>query len=90
MDDVELVQILHTTNNLVEELERLGLFDALVLHDVVEELASISVLHDQVKLLGRLDDLVKLNDIWVSNHFQNMDFPRHSLNVIYILNLVFL
>ena len=46
MHNVELVEVFNTGNDLVEEFERLWLFHSLVLHDVVEELATVSVFHD--------------------------------------------
>lgn len=46
MHDVELVEVFDTSNDLVEEFERLRFFHSLVLHDVVEELAAVGVFHD--------------------------------------------
>ena len=57
MDDAKLVKVFNTSYDLMEEFASLGLFDPLVLHDVVKELASTRILHDQVELLGGLDNL---------------------------------
>ena len=89
MDDVELMEVFNTSDDLVEEFEGLRLLNTLVLHDIVEELTSIRIFHDQIELLWRLNDFVKLDDVWVSNHFENMDFSRNSFNIINILDLVF-
>ena len=90
MDDVELVKVLNSSDDLMKELESLRLFYSLVLDDVIEELSSISILHDQVKLLWRLNDLIQLNNIWVADHLENMNFTSNSLYIVHVLYLVFL
>jgi hypothetical protein len=57
MDDAKLVKVFDACYDLMEELASLGLFDSLVLHDVVKELASTCILHDQVELLRGLNNL---------------------------------
>jgi len=68
MDDVELVEVLDTSDYLVEELDGLRFFDPLVLDDVIEKLSPTCILHDQVQLFRRLDDFIKLDDVWVPDH----------------------
>lgn len=63
------MEVFNSANNLMEELKCLRLFDALVLYDVVKELATVGVLHDQIQLLRRLNNLVELNDVGVPDHF---------------------
>ena len=89
MYDVQFVKIFYSSNDLVKEFEGLRLLNTLVLDDVVEELASIRILHDKIELLWRLNDFVQLDDIGMANHLQNMDFSCNSLNIIDILDLVF-
>ena len=90
MDDVELVEVLNSSDDLMKELESLRLFYSLVLDDVIEELSSISILHDQVKLLWRLNDLIQLDNIWVADHLKNVDFTSDSLDIVHVLYLIFL
>ena len=52
----------------MEKLESLRLLNALILDDIIKEFAAIGILHNQVELLGRLYDLIKLDDVWMSNH----------------------
>ena len=59
-------------------------------HDVVEQLASVAVLHDHVQFLLRFDDFVQLNHVRVPNLLKNLDFPRDTLNVFLIVDLVLL
>ena len=44
------------------------------LDDIIEELTTFHVLHDQEELLWGLYDLVELDNIGVANQFQDMDF----------------
>ena len=84
------MQVLNSCYDLMEEFDGNRLFDSLVLHDVIEQLAATSVLHDQVELLRGLNDLIELDDVRVPDHLQNMDLSRHSFHVVHVLNLVFL
>ena len=90
MHDIKFVEVLDTGNDLVEKLQSLRLLNSLVLHDKVKELTLTRVLHDEVELLGSFDNLIQLDDVWVSNHFEDMNFSCYSLNIVHILNLVFL
>ena len=40
------MQVLHSSDDLMEELAGLCLLDPLVLHNIVEELTSTRILHD--------------------------------------------
>ena len=88
MDDIELVEILDTSDDLMEELASLRLLHSLVGHDIVKQLSTLSVLHDKVQLFRSLDDLVKLDNIWMSDHFQDVNLTSNSLNVMHILYLI--
>ena len=57
MNYPELVQIFNARNYLMKELAGLGFLDSLILNDEVEEFTSTRVLHDQVELFGRFNDL---------------------------------
>ena len=58
--DAQLVQVLHAFEDLVEELGCIDVVHSIVSDNVIEKLASIGVLHYQVKLTFCLDYLVKL------------------------------
>jgi hypothetical protein len=60
-----------------------------VLDDVVKELPTWYVLSDEVELPGCLDDLVELNDIWMTCQFKNFNLPCHSLHINLFNNFVF-
>lgn len=59
-------------------------------YDKIKEFSAVTVFHDHVKLFVSLDNFIKLNHIWMSNFFQDLDFSSDSFNIFLILNLVFL
>jgi len=68
MHDIQLVKILNSCDNLVEKLQGLWLFDSLILDDVIKKFTTIRILHYQVQLFRRLNDFIKLDYVWVSDH----------------------
>ena len=57
MHDPQLVYILDAVDQLLVEAARVVFLDARICNDKVEQLAAARVLHHEVQLLGRLDDL---------------------------------
>lgn len=89
MDNVQLVQVLDASDDLVEKGQSFRLLDPLILYDIVEELTATGILHDEIQLLRGLDNLVKLNNVRVTDHLQNVDFPGDAFDIINVLNFVF-
>ena len=58
MDYVELVNILNAGQNLLKEAGALWLLDAPLRNNVVKQLPTTGILHDEVQLLRRLNYLV--------------------------------
>ena len=58
MNDAQLVKVFNACYDLMEEFASLGLFDPLVLHNVVKELASTCILHDKIKLFRCFYNLI--------------------------------
>ena len=58
--------------------------------DVVKQLAAAAIFHDNVELFFGFNNLVELNDVWMSDLLQNFDFSRDSFDVLLIVDLVFL
>ena len=55
--------------------------DTFIFNDVVEKLALLHKLHNQKQLFGGLNDLIQLDEIWMSNKFENMNFACDSFDV---------
>lgn len=56
------MEVLHSLKDLVEEFRSIDIIDPVVTHDVVEELACISVLHNEVEFTLCFYDLVELDN----------------------------
>ena len=67
MNYSELVQIFDSSNYLVEKPASFRFFDPLVLNNKIKELTATCILHDQIELLWRLNNFIKLNYVWVPN-----------------------
>ena len=84
------MQILNALNQLPEKLTRLILFQLLLLHDMFEQLAFCHVFHHKEQLFGSLYDLVELDEVWVTDLFQDVDFAGYALDVCHVDYLGFL
>lgn len=84
------MEVLDSTDDLLEELAGLLLLQFLLLDDVVEEFAPTDELHDQEQLLGRLDDFEELDDVGVPDQLQNVNLSSDSLHVSLPRNLALL
>lgn len=67
MHNPQLTNVFNARNNLLEEATCCHFVNFLILHDVVEQLTAGCKLHDQVKLLGSLDDFIQLDDMRMLN-----------------------
>ena len=88
MHDSIFMDVLYTWKDLLHEADCLKLVDPLVFYDVVEELAALRVLHDQMDRRFCFDDLnkwqidlIELDDVRVPENFQNADFSGYSFNI---------
>lgn len=90
VDDVQLVDIFYASVDLLEKLACLVFLEPSVRHNVVKELSAARVLHDQVELLGGLDDFIELDNVGVPDQLQNVDFPSHAFYVRHIRDAVLL
>eukprot|EP00350_Pseudokeronopsis_sp_OXSARD2_P011849 CAMPEP_0170552134 /NCGR_PEP_ID=MMETSP0211-20121228/10081_1 /TAXON_ID=311385 /ORGANISM="Pseudokeronopsis sp., Strain OXSARD2" /LENGTH=100 /DNA_ID=CAMNT_0010859695 /DNA_START=2519 /DNA_END=2821 /DNA_ORIENTATION=- len=90
MDDVQFMEVLDSRDDLLEELAGLFFLQGGIGHDIIEEFPSGGVLHDQIELSWRFNYLKELNDVGVSDHLKDLDFPLHALHVCLLRDLLFL
>jgi hypothetical protein len=57
MHDAQLVQVLNRVNQLPQDASSFTFIEPLAANDMLEQLATLRVLHDQVDLHFRLDNL---------------------------------
>jgi hypothetical protein len=74
------MDVLNARDKFKVELASLLLRKSITLDNIVEQLATIAVLHDHV---------IQLNNIWMSDLLQDLDFPRDSLNILLIVDFIF-
>jgi hypothetical protein len=78
------MNIFDAAYNLLEHLAGFLLVHPLLADDIVKELASFHVLHDEEEVFGRFDDFVELDDIGVADEFEDVDLSGHSFHVGHI------
>ena len=86
MADATLVNILYTGDQLLVHAAGGLLVQALVRHDVVEQLAVLTILHDEEKLTFSFNDFKQLDYVWVTNLFQNLNLATNPLNVFLVFD----
>ena len=79
MNNIKPRNVLNTTQYLLEKLTGLLLLNTLVLHNIIKQLAAGCIFHDQIQFLGRLNNFIKLDHLWMLHNFKDVDFPGHTL-----------
>ena len=90
MDYVQLMDILNTSQYLLEKFASFLLLEASVRDDIVKELSPRGIFHDQVELLWSLNNLIELDYVGVTYQLKNMNLSGNSLDIRHICYSVFL
>lgn len=77
--NLETVQILQAIHELTEHFFGFFFEEEFLLDDVLVELPVFAVLEIEVGFALGFLDVVELDDVWVSNHLQNLNFSSNSL-----------
>lgn len=59
-------------------------------HDVVEELSVLGVLHDHENIIGCFDDFIELGDGGMPDHFEDVQLACDSFDIGDIFDFIFL
>ena len=81
MDNIKLMNVFDSSNNLLEEFACLIFLEPSISNYIVEELTSTCILHNEVQLFWGLDNFIKLYDVWVANKLENVDFSGYSFYI---------
>ena len=84
MYNSQFMEIFNTRYNLLEVFACFLLLEPSVLNNVVKELTSTCILHDQIQLFGRFDYLIELYNVRVPDHFENLDLSGDSLHICFL------
>jgi hypothetical protein len=90
MSDAFGMKVLHSQGDLSKNDCCLLFLDFLLVDDFVEKIASLSVLHDEVELLGGFNDFIKLDYKGMPEFFHDFEFAGDSDNVGVLKNQLFL
>ena len=88
MHDHMSVTVSDTGDDLLEELSSLVLGEPTVLDDMIEQLAARHILHDHEDVRGRVDHLVELDDVRVSEELEVLDLATDLSDHVKRLDLV--
>ena len=88
--NAKLVEVLDAGYDLMKKLRRLLFPESLSVDYVLKELASSRILHHEVELFLRFNDLIKLNDVGMPHYLEDVDLASDSLDVTHIRYLIFL
>lgn len=83
-----LVDIVHPRENLQQEGSSISILDFVQLDDMVKELPTIRVLHDEVKRSRGFYYLVKLDNVLMAHCLEDVDFPGYTLQVRLLFDLI--
>lgn len=81
MHNIKFMRILNSVDELMIQLARFCLLELPIIHDILKELAVLNKLHHEKQILCSLNDLVKLNDIGMTDELQDVNLARYSLNI---------
>lgn len=84
------MKILDSIDELSEKIASLLLFKSFLFDNHLKKFALRYILHHEKQLLRSLYDLVELDEIGMSDLFQNVDLPCNSLDVRNITNFALL
>ena len=84
--NTQLVNVFDARYELLEVLACLMLVQSLILHDHVEELATLYKLHDEIEILLGLDDLINLFNVRMVQLLQDLNLSTNSLDILLLFN----
>eukprot|EP00437_Effrenium_voratum_P067494 CAMPEP_0181504056 /NCGR_PEP_ID=MMETSP1110-20121109/57287_1 /TAXON_ID=174948 /ORGANISM="Symbiodinium sp., Strain CCMP421" /LENGTH=121 /DNA_ID=CAMNT_0023632881 /DNA_START=326 /DNA_END=688 /DNA_ORIENTATION=- len=90
MNDIHPMDLLNPGHDLVKEAACLSFFHPALGHDVVKQLPTGTILHDEIQLTWCLYDLVELNYVRMLHQFEDVNFPGNSFHISNIHNSLLL
>jgi hypothetical protein len=90
VDNVHRMDLFDSSEDLMKKNTGLWLFQATFGHNIIKDFSARCVFHDQIQLPSRLNDLVQLHDVWMSDQLQDMYFSCYALHISYFHDTLFL
>ena len=63
MTNMQFMQILQPTNQLLKQLTSLLLFNPPIIYNILKQLSILTIFHHKEQVLGSLNNLIELDDI---------------------------
>jgi hypothetical protein len=86
MDYVHRMNLLHSCKNLVKEAACFRFLHPTIGHNVVEELTTTRIFHQEIQLPSGLNDLIQLHHVWMADELQNVHFASHTFHISHVNN----
>lgn len=90
VDDLHAVNLLDPSHDLVKEAASFRLRDTASADDVVKQLTTARILHDEKQLPRSFDDLIQLHHVRVPDELQDLDLTGNTLDIGHVHNLLLL
>lgn len=85
----KFVSIFDSTDDLFKYFTGFLFIHFLFADNIVEQLTILHVLHHQEEMFGGFNDFIKLDDVGMSDQFQNVNLPADSLHICYVYYTIF-
>ncbi len=66
MNNTIFMNVLNTSNDLLHKFDSLGLIETFSFDNIIEQLSSFSILHDEMYVSFSLDNLIELYNVGMS------------------------
>lgn len=90
MDDSIFVDVLYACEDLLHEPDGFSFIETFSFDDVVKEFSAFRILHDEVDVCFGFDDFVELDDVGVTEDFEDTYFTGDAFDVRLFNDFLFL
>ena len=90
MNDVILMAVVNTLQNLFEDIGSVLLIEELLFDDLLKQLTTLTQFRNEVYILFILEVLVQFQNLWMVKGLHNFDFTNKSVPVFDTLSGDFL
>ena len=81
MNNVARMAIVDAIHNLMEKTNSIAFLDATMGHNIIKQFTPRRIAHDEENILGRIHDLIQLDDVWMIDLLEDVNFTRHTLYI---------
>lgn len=89
MNNSKFMNIFYSANDLLKHLASFSFAHSFLAYNIIKKLTTLHELHHQKEMFRCFYYFVQLNDVRVTNEFQDMNLPRDSLDICNINNSIF-